>query len=77
MILLKPYSINIETALNEEEMYQKLNEDKIYDLILIDDIIPKFNDIFSQKKDKRTNTVNSIIKKSGYDIPIIIMLTGE
>ena len=27
-------------------MYQKLNEDKIYDLILIDDIIPKFNDLF-------------------------------
>ena len=75
MILLKPYSINIETALNEEEMYQKLNEDKIYDLILIDDIIPKFNDLFSQKQDKRTNTVNSIIKKSGYDIPIIIMVT--
>ena len=39
-------------ALNEEEMYQKLNEDKIYDLILIDDIIPKFNALFSEKKTK-------------------------
>lgn len=75
MVLLKPYSINIETALNEEEMYQKLNEDKIYDLILIDDIIPKFNDLFNEKQDKRTNTINNIKKKSGYDIPIIIMVT--
>lgn len=62
-------------ALNEEEMYQKLNEDKIYDLILIDDIIPKFNDLFSEKKDKRTNTISNIMKKSGYDIPIVIMVT--
>lgn len=40
--LLKPYNIDVTVAQNLEEMGSKLSEDEIFDMIIIDDIIPNF-----------------------------------
>lgn len=75
IIMLKPYEINIETANNDEDMFKKLSTNKTYDLILIDDIIPKFNNLFNQKVEKRLGIVDNILKSAGYEIPVVIMVT--
>ena len=73
MLILKPYSVNIDIANNKKEMYEKLSSNKSYDLILLDDIIPNFNNekniLFERNKSLKENIKSS----SGYNIPVIIM----
>ena len=75
IIMLKPYGINVETANTEEDMFKKLSNDKTYDLILIDDIIPKFNNLFNDRIERKFNIVENISKSAGYEIPVVIMVT--
>ena len=75
IVMLKPYGINVETANNDEDMFKKLAKDKTYDLILIDDIIPKFNNLFNDKIEKKFNIVDNVSKSARYEIPIVIMVT--
>lgn len=74
--LLKPYKVNIEAASNKIEMYNKLDSDKVFDLILIDDIIPNFIGFDDYEYSTSIDTyVKNILKKAGYDVPLIILVT--
>lgn len=75
IVLLKPYGINVEIANTGEDMFKKLSKDKTYDLILIDDIIPKFNNLFNDRIEKKFNIVDNISKSAGYEIPVVILVT--
>ncbi len=75
MTLLKPYSVNVDIASNEGEMYHKLNQDKTYDLILLDDIIPEFNNLFNEKLERKLSIISNIENAAGYEIPIVILVT--
>lgn len=75
--LLKPYNIDVTVAQNLEEMGNKLSEDEIFDMIIIDDIIPNFEiDSFAKEIIKDQNGIlNYIKKKAKYNITTIIMVT--
>ena len=75
--LLKPYNIDVTVAQNLEEMGSKLSEDEIFDMIIIDDIIPNFEiDSFAKEIIKDQNGILNYIKKQAkYNIATIIMVT--
>ena len=75
--LLKPYNIDVTVAQNKEEMGSKLSEDEIFDMIIIDDIIPNFEiDSFAKEIIKDQNGILNYIKKQAkYNIATIIMVT--
>lgn len=75
--LLKPYNIDVTVAQNLEEMGSKLSEDEIFDMIIIDDIIPNFEiDSFEKEIIKDQNGILNYIKKQAkYNIATIIMVT--
>lgn len=75
--LLKPYNIDVTVAQNLEEMGSKLSEDEIFDMIIIDDIIPNFEiDSFAKEIIKDQNGILNYIKKQAkYNIATIIMIT--
>lgn len=75
IVMLKPYGIKVETANTDEDMFKKLANNKTYDLILIDDIIPKFNNLLNDKVERKFNTIDNISKSAGYKIPVVIMVT--
>lgn len=75
--LLKSYNIDVTVAQNLEEMGSKLSEDEIFDMIIIDDIIPNFEiDSFAKEIIKDQNGILNYIKKQAkYNIATIIMVT--
>lgn len=73
MLILKPYSVNIDIANNKKEMYEKLCSNKSYDLILLDDIIPNFNNEKNILLERNKSLKENIKSSSGYNIPVIIM----
>ena len=73
MLILKPYSVNIDIANNKKEMYEKLSSNKSYDLILLDDIIPNFNNEKNILLERNKSLKENIKSSSGYNIPVIIM----
>lgn len=75
--LLKLYNIDVTVAQNLEEMGSKLSEDEIFDMIIIDDIIPNFEiDSFAKEIIKDQNGILNYIKKQAkYNIATIIMVT--
>lgn len=75
--LLKPYNIDVTVAQNLEEMGSKLSEDEIFDMIIIDDIIPNFEiDSFAKEIIKDQNGILNYIKKQAkYNIATTIMVT--
>lgn len=75
--LLKPYNIDVTVAQNLEEMGSKLSEDEIFDMIIIDDIIPNFEiDSFAKEIIKDQNGILNYIKKQAkHNIATIIMVT--
>ena len=75
IVMLNPYGINAETVNTQEDMFKKLSNDKTYDLILIDDIIPKFNNLFNDRFERKFNIIENISKSAGYEIPVVIMVT--
>lgn len=76
-ILLKPYNIDVTVAQSLEEMGNKLSDDEIFDMIIIDDIIPNFEiDSFTKEIIKDQNGILNYIKKQAkYNITTIIMVT--
>ena len=73
MLILKPYSVNIDIANNKKEMYEKISSNKSYDLILLDDIIPNFNNEKNILLERNKSLKENIKSSSGYNIPVIIM----
>ena len=76
-ILLKPYNININFVDNPTEMREILEENKTFDLIFIDDIIPNFkiDDFTSEIIKSKDDILNYIRKSARYPISAIIMVT--
>lgn len=74
--LLKPYNVDVVSTDNQDHMFEILNRDEIFDLILIDDIIPSFeysdytNEII-KSKDSISNRIRLTAK---YPITTVIML---
>ena len=70
--LLEPYKAEITTLLSGEEMLELLKKDKNFDLILLDDMMPKMSG---------TEAFNKVKEDNLYDGPIIVLtanaLTGE
>ena len=70
--LLEPYKIDITTLLSGEETIELLKKDNNYDLILLDDMMPKLSG---------TETFNKIKEDKLFDGPIVVLtanaLTGE
>lgn len=73
MLLLKPYFVQIDVVNNKKEMYKKLSSNKSYDLILLDDIIPNFNNEKNILLERNKSLKENIKSSSGYNIPIILM----
>ena len=70
--LLEPYKADITTLLSGEETLELLKKDNKYDLILLDDMMPKLSG---------TDTFKKIKEEKLYDGPIVVLtanaLTGE
>ena len=70
--LLEAYNLDIISTLSGEETLELLKKDKSFDLILLDDMMPKMSG---------TETFNIIKKEKLYDGPIVVLtanaLTGE
>ena len=70
--LLEPYKADITTLLSGEETIELLKKDNKYDLILLDDMMPKMSG---------TDTFNKIKEDKLFDGPIVVLtanaLTGE
>ena len=70
--LLEPYKADITTLLSGEETIELLKKDNNYDLILLDDMMPKLSG---------TDTFNKIKEDKLFDGPIVVLtanaLTGE
>ena len=70
--LLEPYKADITTLLSGEETIELLKKDNKFDLILLDDMMPKMSG---------TDTLNKIKEDKIYDGPIVVLtanaLTGE
>ena len=70
--LLEPYKVDITTLLSGEETIELLKKEKDYDLILLDDMMPKLSG---------TETYNKIKEENLFDGPIVVLtanaLTGE
>ncbi len=70
--LLENYKVDITTLLSGEETIELLKKDNNYDLILLDDMMPKMSG---------TDTFNKIKEDGLYDGPIVVLtanaLTGE
>ena len=69
--LLEAYKLNIDSAVSGEECINKLKDSNNYDLILMDDMMPKMSG---------TQTLNEIKEKNLFDGPVIVLtanaLTG-
>ena len=70
--LLEPYKADLTTLLSGEETLELLKKDNNYDLILLDDMMPKLSG---------TETLNKIKEDKLYEGPIVVLtanaLTGE
>lgn len=77
LLLLKPYFIQIDVVNNKKDMYKKLNSNKSYDLILLDDVIPNFNDEKNLLLERNKSLKENIKSSSGYDIPIILISSNR
>ena len=70
--LLEQYKVDITTLLSGEETIELLKKDNKYDLILLDDMMPKMSG---------TDTFNKIKEDNLFDGPIVVLtanaLTGE
>lgn len=75
--LLKPYNVVVLTANTLEEMYEVLLGNETIDLILIDDIIPRFkvNEETDEIIKSKNGIINLIKRSTGYKIATIIMVT--
>ena len=75
-VLLMPYNVEVETAHNLSEMCNSLNENKTFDLVFIDDIIPgnKISD-FSKEVNKDDNILYYLKRETKYPIATIVMTT--
>jgi len=62
--LLESYKLNIETVTSGFECINKIEEGKIYDLILMDDMMPKMSGVETFKKLKEMDN---------FDIPVIAL----
>lgn len=70
--LLEPYGVKVVTALSGEETLDLLKKDNKFDLILLDDMMPKMSG---------TETLDKINEDDLYDGPVVVLtanaLTGE
>ncbi len=75
--LLRPYNVDVLTADTLEGMYNILLSDETVDLILIDDIIPRFkiNDTTDEIIKSKDGVVSLIKRNTGYKIITVIMVT--
>ena len=75
--LLRPYNVDVLTADTLEGMYRILLSDETVDLILIDDIIPRFkiNDTTDEIIKSKDGVVSLIKRNTGYKITTVIMVT--
>ena len=75
--LLRPYNVDVLTADTFEGMYNILLSDETVDLILIDDIIPRFkiNDTTDEIIKSKDGVVSLIKRNTGYKIITVIMVT--
>lgn len=62
--LLKKYELNIETCLSGSEAIDKIIMGNIYDLILMDDMMPKLSG---------TDTLNKLKEISTFNIPVVVL----
>ncbi len=60
---LKPYNLNLETALSGSEAIEKINEKK-YDLILMDDMMPEMSG---------TETFKKLKEDENFKIPVVVL----
>lgn len=74
--LLRPYNVDVLTADTLEKMYRILLSDETVDLILIDDIIPRFkiNDTTDEIIKSKDGVVSLIKRNTGYKITTVIMV---
>lgn len=75
--LLRPYNVDVLTAYTLEGMYNILLSDETIDLILIDDIIPRFkiNDTTDEIIKSKDGVVSLMKRNTGYKIITVIMVT--
>lgn len=62
--LLKPFNINVETIDNGTDCINKITSGNHYDLILLDDMMPKMSGTETMKKLREIN---------GFDIPVVVL----
>lgn len=74
--LLRPYNVDVLTTDTLGEMYRILLSDETVDLILIDDIIPRFkiNDTTDEIIKSKDGVVSLIKRNTGYKITTVIMV---
>ena len=74
--LLKPYNVDIVSTDNQSHMCEILSKDEIFDLILIDDIIPDFeySDYTNEIVKSKDGILNHIKITAKYPITTVIML---
>ncbi|GBU25244.1 aerobic respiration control sensor protein ArcB [Fibrobacteria bacterium R8-3-H12] len=61
--LLQPYKLTIDTADNGEEAIEKIRSGKVYDIVFMDQMMPKMDGVEAVK----------IMRDSGYSAPIIAL----
>lgn len=57
-LVLKKYNVTVETANSGFECIDKIKEGNIYDLVLLDDMMPKMSGVDTLKRLKEDNTYN-------------------
>ncbi len=74
--LLKPYNVDVVSTDNQGHMCEILSRDEVFDLILIDDIIPNFeySDYTNEIIKSKDSILNHIRLTAKYPITTIIML---
>lgn len=66
--LLNKYDVNVDTVIWGEECLNKIRDNQKYDLILLDEDMPRLNGI---------NTFDKLKKIDNFDIPVVIMISKE
>ena len=74
--LLKPYNVDVVSTDNQSHMCEILSRDEVFDLIIIDDIIPSFeySDYTNEIVKSKDSILNHIKFTAKYSIPTVIML---
>ncbi|MDO5568743.1 MAG: hypothetical protein Q4G04_01340 [bacterium] len=79
--ILRPYKVKIDIARNVDELKSAVESNKVYDLVMVDDIIPEpmddvdaYGDVLEYSYSIKKKT-KDLITRAKYDIPLIIMVT--